>query len=121
MKLAKEHKDNLLFVASNNSYANPNNVNRELKRIVDRLGIDKITTHSLRHTYGTRCIEAGMRAVAVQRLMGHQDVSVTLNTYTSIFNKYKEQELEKVNEYYLNNDFFEDTPLLDESEEVERE
>lgn len=121
MQLAKEHKDNLLFVASNNSYANPNNVNRELKRIVDRLGIDKITTHSLRHTYGTRCIEAGMRAVAVQRLMGHQDVSVTLNTYTSIFNKYKEQELEKVNEYYLNNDFFEDTPLLDESEEVERE
>ena len=45
-----------------------------------------------------------MRAVALQRLMGHKDVSVTLNTYTSVFNKYKESELEKVNDYYMNND-----------------
>ena len=56
-----------------------------------------------RHTYGTRCIEAGMRAVALQRLMGHTDVSITLNTYTSVFNKYKQSELDKVNNYYLDN------------------
>ena len=65
-----------------------------------------ITTHSLRHTYGTRCVEAGMRAVALQRLMGHTDVSITLNTYTSVFNKYKEAELEKLNEYYIQNSMF---------------
>lgn len=47
-----------------------------------------------------------MRAVALQRIMGHQDISVTLNTYTSVFNKYKESELEKVNEYYMNNALF---------------
>lgn len=57
----------------------------------------------MRHTYGTRCIEAGMSAVAVQRLMGHNDVSVTLNTYISVFNKYKEAEIEEVNNYYMNN------------------
>ena len=59
--------------------------------------------HYLRHTYGTRCIEAGMTAVVLQRLMGHKDVSVTLNTYTSVFNKFKEDELEKVNNYLNNN------------------
>lgn len=47
-----------------------------------------------------------MRAVALQRLMGHTDINVTLNTYTTIFNKYKEEELQKVNEYYLNNEIF---------------
>ena len=74
------------------------------KKILKELfNITDISTHSLRHTYGTRCIEAGMSAVALQRLMGHNDVSVTLNTYTSVFNKYKESELEKVNNYYLNN------------------
>lgn len=52
-----------------------------------------------------------MRAVALQRLMGHTDINVTLNTYTTIFNKYKEEELRKVNDYYLNNDIF-DTTLL---------
>ena len=44
-----------------------------------------------------------MRAVALQRLMGHKDISVTLNTYTSILHKYKVEEIEKVNEYFMNN------------------
>ena len=60
-----------------------------------------ISTHSLRHTFGTRCIEAGMNPVVVQKLMGHTDVSVTLNTYTSVFDRFKAQEIEKVNEYYF--------------------
>ena len=55
-----------------------------------------------------------MRAVALQRLMGHTDINVTLNTYTTIFNKYKEEELKKVNDYYLNNDILNNT-LFDSS------
>lgn len=109
VKLAKEeyHFDNQLFVSSVCNYVNPANVNRLLKDRMEKLGIDRgITTHSLRHTFGTRCVEAGMRAVALQRLMGHTDISTTLNTYTSVFNKYKETELEKVNDYYLSNNFF---------------
>ena len=91
------------------------------------MDITDITSHSLRHTYGTRCIEAGMRAVALQRLMGHTDVAITLNTYTSVFNKYKETELEKVNNYYMNNEIVnvdnllnENTKLLTNSQEHER-
>lgn len=56
-----------------------------------------------------------MRAVTVQRLLGHKDVSVTLNTYTTIFNKYKEQEIEKVNEYYMNNSIVSNEKLLEEN------
>ena len=44
-----------------------------------------------------------MTAVVLQRLMGHKDVTVTLNTYISVFNKFKEDELEKVNNYLTNN------------------
>ena len=47
-----------------------------------------------------------MRAVALQRLLGHTDINVTLNTYTSVLNKYKEKEMEKLNDYYLSNDIF---------------
>lgn len=53
--------------------------------------------------FGAGCIESGMRAVALQRLMGHTDITITLNTYTSIFNKYKLEEIEKVNDYFVNN------------------
>ena len=67
--------------------------------------------------YGTRNVEAGMRAVALQRLMGHKDISVTLNTYTSVFNRYKESEMEKVNDYYLENNFFDSQNQLSDNSE----
>ena len=121
MRLAENHKDKLLFVDKNNYYLSPRNANTLLQKITKRLGIENISSHSLRHTYGTRCIESGMRAVTVQRLMGHTDISITLNTYTSILNKFKEQELEKVNENYLNNDILNNRPLLIDSEVIERD
>lgn len=65
-------------------------------------------------------MKLGMRAVAVQRLLGHKDVSVTLNTYTTIFDKYKEQEIEKLNDYYMNNEIVTDERLLGESNDYER-
>ena len=60
-----------------------------------------VNTHMLRHTYATRCIEAGISAVVLQRLLGHQNIQITLNTYTSIFNKFKEDEIKKVNNYLM--------------------
>lgn len=109
MILAGNHKDKLLFVNTKNNFVDPKNANKFLKKTLKNVNITDITTHSLRHTYGTRCIEAGMRAVALQRLMGHSDISVTLNIYVSIFNKYKQEELEKVNEYYMSNCIIEPT------------
>lgn len=42
-----------------------------------------------------------MSSVVLQKLIGHTDVSVMLNAYTSVFDKYKKDELEKVNDYYI--------------------
>ena len=105
LKYTNENLHNLIFT-NNDSYIRTSAINEELKRIFkEELNVNykDISTHCLRHTYGTRCIEAGMTAVVLQRLMGHKDVSVTLNTYTSVFNKFKEDELEKVNNYLNNN------------------
>jgi len=103
LKYSNENLHDLIFT-SGNDYVTTSSVNDDLKRIFDKElaeNTDKISTHCLRHTYGTRCIEAGMTAVVLQRLMGHKDVTVTLNTYTSVFNKFKEDELDKVNKYLL--------------------
>ena len=94
----KNNDENLLFKPDDKQYVDRVNVNTELKRLLKRhFGIDDITTHSLRHTYGNRCIEAGVAPVVVQKMMGHTDVSITLNTYTSVFDKFKEKEIEKGN------------------------
>ena len=105
VKLAENNKDKLLFCYKD-EYVRPNSVNAVLKRIFQtQLGMpsENISTHSLRHTYATRCIESGMNAVVLQKLMGHTDVKITLNTYTSVFNDFKESELNKVNKYLNKN------------------
>ena len=131
MVIAENNPDKQLFISNNGKLIDGKNVNRILKERLTKFGIEGITTHSLRHTYGTRCVEAGMRAVALQRLMGHTDVSITLNTYTSVFNKYKESELEKVNQYYIDNalykikkqneELIEGNNLIDESSKADED
>lgn len=64
------------------------------------LKTSKVNTHMLRHTFATRCIESGMSAVVLSKLLGHKDIETTLNTYTSVFNKFKKDELQKA-EIYL--------------------
>lgn len=77
-------------------------INTVLKRICKQLALSsRISNHTLRHTFGTRCIEAGLPPVVVQRIMGHKDIKVTLNTYTSVLNKFKTEEFNKVALYYL--------------------
>ncbi len=104
LKIAEDNKDNLLFLYDDH-FISHSTINGKLKRILKNMDIDnsEISTHSLRHTFATRCIEAGMSAVVLQRLIGHTDISITLNTYTSVFNKFKENELNKVLEYYQTN------------------
>ena len=59
-----------------------------------------------------------MAPVVVQKLMGHTDVSVTLNTYTSVFDTFKSKELEKVNRYYLEENMLNAVKLLKENEDL---
>ena len=114
----KNNDENLLFKPNNSKYCRRSTINNELKRIFKiEFGITDISSHSLRHTFGTRCIESGMAPVVVQRLMGHKNIAVTLNTYTSVFDKYKERELDKVNQYYLNENLIENNLLSEKGHE----
>lgn len=99
--ISESNQYKLLFY--NNGLIANTTMTTVLKRIFKtNLKLEKsVGTHALRHTYATRCIEAGMTPVVLQRLMGHTDIKVTLNTYASIFNKFKEDELEKVDKYLV--------------------
>ena len=84
-------------------------INSELKRLNAKYNIaEHIHTHKLRHTFATRCIESGMPAVVLAKILGHSDVSITLNTYTSVFDEFQNKSLENMN-IYLNKLFKNDS------------
>lgn len=74
-------------------------VKKKKKDTYVNLKTSEVNTHMLRHTFATRCIESGMSAVVLSKLLGHADIETTLNTYTSVFNKFKENELKKAETY----------------------
>ena len=44
----------------------------------------KVTPHVCRHTFCSNMAKSGMNPKALQYIMGHSDISVTLNTYTHV-------------------------------------
>ena len=54
------------------------------------------TTHVCRHTYCSNMAKSGMNPKVLQYLMGHSDISVTLNTYTHLKLDDAKEEMEKL-------------------------
>ena len=56
----------------------------------------KITPHVCRHTYCSNMAKSGMNPKVLQYLMGHSDISVTLNTYTHLKLEDAQDEIKKM-------------------------
>jgi len=52
-----------------------------LGRILDRAGLEGVTLHTFRHTHASMLIAAGVDIKTVQRRLGHENVTITLQTY----------------------------------------
>lgn len=74
---------------------------RDFKNILEKENLRSITYHSLRHTYATRLFEAGVPVKTVQKLMGHSDITTTMNIYTHVMPEEKSKAVDKINELFI--------------------
>ena len=61
-----------------------------------RVQMPKVTPHVCRHTFCSNMAKSGMNPKTLQYIMGHSDISVTLNTYTHVGFEDAKEELKRV-------------------------
>ena len=61
--------------------------------------IPPFTPHYLRHTFATLLYMAGVDVMTARDQLGHANIGTTLSIYTHLSQKYKEKNIDKLNEY----------------------
>ena len=69
------------------------NYDRYLEKICDKAGIERISMHTLRHTFATRCIESGMKPKTLQKILRHANISMTMDLYVHVTEDEKEKDV----------------------------
>ena len=79
--LKKIVNDDFYVLTNDEHPTEPRTYRNYYNGLKEKLGITKLKYHGMRHSFATRCIEAGCDYKTVSVLLGHSNISTTLNLY----------------------------------------
>ena len=88
--ILRDHQSNqgkttgLIFRTANNTPFSPRNLVRDFKKHINTAGLPDIRFHDLRHTAATLMLSEGVHPKVVQEILGHSQISLTLDTYSHV-------------------------------------
>ena len=86
------------FILPGNTYdyTDPRTFQNAFHKYLNECNLRSFNYHCLRHTFATRCIEAGVDVKSLSELLGHSSVNITLNIYVHSSLEHKRNQLELV-------------------------
>lgn len=102
------NKENLLFCRKDGDFIHHSQITNIFKRICRDAKIKLELSrgchfHMTRHTFATRCIESGMDLFLIAKLLGHSSITQIEKTYGHILDKYRNNKLDGLRNYYQEN------------------
>ena len=95
-KLKELPEDAYLLTGSRERFIEPRTLENILKGYLQKCNIERMNFHVLRHTFATRYIEEGFDAKSLSEILGHADVSITLNRYVHSSMEQKRENMDKI-------------------------
>lgn len=100
-KVTAIRNEDFVFSVGMNEAVSRKRVTHEIEVMLERMKADKIdfpyfTFHSTRHTFATRCIEAGMDLQVLKTILGHSTLSMTADLYGHVLPDVKKDAMESV-------------------------
>ncbi len=89
-------EESLVFLNTRDKMVYSRNLQESLYKIYRKAGIEGATMHTLRHTYATRCFEAGVDIKAISEQLGHKNVKTTYNIYIHLLQDTRVKEINKL-------------------------
>lgn len=93
---AKSRASSPFVVSCTAGFVSPRTYEYRYRQLLKKCGIPSVNYHALRHTFATRCVDAGVDIKTLSEVLGHADASVTLNTYVHPSMEQKRRQLEKL-------------------------
>ena len=72
-----------------------------------------VSVHRLRHTFATRCFEAGIPMVVISKYLGHANVTITEKIYVHLLQDHIESQNDTLNAAYPKQHITKEQILLD--------
>lgn len=83
MELLEQHHVPGAFLLTGDAqrYIEPRTMQNRFKKMLAACGLPEVNFHATRHTFATRCIELDFDAKSLSEILGHSNVSITMNRY----------------------------------------
>lgn len=95
------YKDNnLVFCSRYGKHINQAQLRKNFRKVLESIDVHNKKFHDLRHTYATRLFELGENPKTVQKLLGHSNISITLDIYTYVLSDVESQAISKLNNLF---------------------
>lgn len=79
----------------------PRTYQKLFKRILASAGVKDHKFHAIRHTFATRALELGVDIKTISEILGHSNVSTTLNIYAHSLMEHKRIAIDKLNDMHI--------------------